>query len=239
MKFWYFSVLLLANFGALSCCVHLGDPVSVFRKNMSNQRLESVQWLPPVHPKVITTIGVDEYYSYAHDFDETKPTYYKTESSRTKRTMLGTTFKPRQFFEQPQDEQIKFLKGAILECGLLKMIDKRRKPPIPAVDGNLEKHELSPYSENLEAQFEVTVWRALSKKYDISLVDFQASLRAVLLPQDAVYSAPLIAYCAHKLAPRYECHYTPSLSKVIKLPSEFEMLIGMSDEGKILNLVGL
>ena len=153
---------------------------------------------------------MDEYYSYAHDFDAKKATYYRTEQSRTKCAMLGTSFKPRKFFEKSQDEQIKFLQDAILECGLLNIIDKRRK--LPNINGSFSKCGAFPYPSTLEAQFEHLVWQALHKEYDITLPDFKASLRKALRSEDALYSAPLIAYYAPKLAPRYECHYTPRVS---------------------------
>ncbi len=233
MKVLYFSVLLLVNFSALSCCVRNDDPVDIFRKNISRTRLESVQWLPPLHSKVVTTIGIDEYYSYAHDFNEAKSTYYVSEDSRTKRTMMGATFKPIEFFKKPRNEQIPDIKGAILSCNLLEVIGKRRRTPI--VTEKFAGCEVLPYSEKLEMQFEEMVWQILREKYDtsLSLADFQASLRETLLPQDAMYSAPLIAYYATMLAPRYECYYNTMLRKVIKRPSEFEVLTGTPDIGTV------
>lgn len=231
MRLLGFSVLFLISFDASSCCIHLNDPEAVFKKNISNKRVEDVQWLPPLSTKVVTTIGIDAYYSYARDFDESTKNFQRLEPTRTKRTMLGLPFKPREFFEKPMDEQIKYLKNAILKCDLPNIIDKRRKPPI--VNGSFEKYIADPYPEKLEILFEQLVWKDLGGKYDIPFDDFQASLREALRPEDALYSAPLISYYAPKLAPRYECHYTPVLNKVIKLPSEFELSIGAKDEGVV------
>ena len=55
----------------------------------------------------------------------------------------------------------------------------------------------------------------------------------MLISEDRLYSAPLIVYFADKLAPRYEFHYKGTnecnrkLTKVVKLPSEFEVLTGI------------
>ena len=157
-------------------------------------------------------------------------------TSRTKYVLLGLSFEPQEFWKKPVDEQLTELKGAILECDLLAVVSKRRS-------NCLKRYFIqptgTPYDGTLEEKFENAVWRILRKKYSISFNKFETSLRAMLIPEDKLYSAPLIVYFADKLAPRYEFHYNGTnewnrvLIKVIKRRSKFEILTSIQDDGEV------
>ena len=152
--------------------------------------------------------------------------------SRTLYTLLGLPFKPREFWMQSKEEQLIYLKDAVVECKLLPIIAKRRGSFANCFNACFSE----PYPDKLEEKFERAVWQILHKKYDILLDEFRTSLRSMIIPEEKLYSAPLIVYFADELAPRYEFHYSKfnnSLNKIIKLPSEFEVLIGVKDKGEV------
>ena len=159
-------------------------------------------------------------------------------TSRTEYVLKGKAFKPWEFWEdKPIEEQLVHLKEAVWKCGLLMVISKRRS--------NLLKRYINqptgtPYDNALEEKFEESVWEVLHVDgYDISLKDFKTSIRSMLIPEDRLYSAPLIVYFSDKLAPRYKLHYkctnewNRTLTKVVKLPSEFEILTGTPGIGTV------
>ena len=195
--------------------------------------------------------GEDWYYGFVHDaihrviHDPISKSYRSVPyahapkvpegySSRTEYVLCGKAFKPQEFWSQDMDKQLLFLKAPIEACDLLPVDDKHR-------DRGLKRYLMrptgKPYPAELEQQFEKAVWEGLHTKYDISLDDFTTSLRSMLIPEDTLYSAPLIVYFADKLAPRYEFHYKSIdeeariLMKVIRRPSEFELLTGTPDIG--------
>ncbi len=153
--------------------------------------------------------------------------------SRTECTLSGFPFEPRKFWSQGMDKQLLFLKDPIVAYDLLAIVSKHR-------DIGLKRYLTSPtgkpYSMELELQFEKAIWETLRQKYEISFEQFTSSIRSMLIPEDRLYSAPLIIYFADKLAPRYEFHYSgfnQMLNKVIKLPSEFEVLTGKPNKGEV------
>lgn len=158
-------------------------------------------------------------------------------TSRTEYTLRGLPFKPRAFWEKTMNEQLIYLKKAILDCGLLPLIDKHYDGRCLYAVSYSTQPAGNPYPKKLEEEFEKAVHKILETEYDISFEDFKHSIYCMLISEDTLYSAPLIVYFADKLAPRYEFHYTSddqTLNKVVKLPSEFELAIGVSGEGKII-----
>ncbi len=154
--------------------------------------------------------------------------------SRTLYTLLGLPFKPREFWMQSKEEQLVYLKDAVKECNLVSVVAERRGSFANCFNTCFSAGE--PYPDGLEEKCEKAVWRILHKKYDISLDEFTKSLRSMIIPEEKLYSAPLIVYFADKLAPRYEFHYSgfnQDLNEVVKLPSAFEVAIGVPNEGKV------
>lgn len=150
--------------------------------------------------------------------------------SRTEYVLRGKAFEPREFWKKPMAEQLIELKNPILECNLLPIVDKQYDALVLYAISYSVAPTGKPYPIELEIQFEKAVWRVLHVKYDLSWEVFEKSIRSMLIPEDRLYSAPLIVYFADKLAPRYEFHYKSTnkrfsdLTKVVKLPSEFEAL---------------
>lgn len=170
-------------------------------------------------------IGVP--YAHAPEVPEGYP-------SRAEYVLRGKAFKPQEFWSQNTDKQLLFIADAIFECDLLTVVSRHRSSGLKRY---LMRPTGKPYSPELELQFEKAVWERLHTKYDISFESFTASLRSMLIPEDKLYSAPLIVYFADKLAPEYEFHYKGTyewnrvLMKVIKHPSKFEVLTGTPDVG--------
>ena len=100
--------------------------------------------------------------------------------SRTLYTLLGLPFKPREFWMQSKEEQLVYLKDAIKECKLVPIIDERRGSFVSRFRSCFSAGEQ--YTEELESQFEKAVWQILHKKYNITLEDFTASIRSMLIP---------------------------------------------------------
>ncbi len=203
--------------------------------------------------EVELTTGEDWYYGLIHDaicctvHDPVSKTYRSVPythapevpegyPSRTEYVLRGKAFKPQEFWSQDMERQLLFLKNPIVECDLLTVVDKHR-------DKGLRRYLMrptgKPYPPELELQFEKAVWKILHTKYDISFENFTSSLRSMLIPEDRLYSAPLIVYFADKLAPQYEFHYKDVkqwnrvLMKVVKRPSEFEILTGTQNKQEI------
>ena len=160
--------------------------------------------------------------------------------SRTECVLSGFPFKPSEFWKQPMAAKLTILKNAIWKCGeLLHVIDEHYDAQYLYRVRYSKQPAGEPYPAKLEAQFEKAVWEILHEQYGISLDDFTTSLRSMLISEDTLYSAPLIVYFSDKLAPRYEFRYKGInewdrvLMKVIKHPSEFEVLTGTPDVGTV------
>ncbi|MBQ9335428.1 MAG: hypothetical protein IJS10_02705 [Alphaproteobacteria bacterium] len=203
--------------------------------------------------KVFIEIGQNRYYSEALNikspciYDETLgkhvicpirnlPTYESPSIKHLRETMAGIPFKPRELWGQPIKQQMIYLKGAILECSLTDIVaiyhDNLAKTTRQDYYAKVQSY---PYSWELEEKFENEVWKIVRNDYELSEKEFKMSLRSLISPDDALYSAPLIVHFTNKLAPRYELHYTDKNfpTKVVKLPSEFELLIGKPDKGDV------
>ena len=194
------------------------------------------------------------YYRAAYDCDSRTHSYREVlehpislpddfRGDRTEYTKRGLPFIPREFFEKPMTDKLRYLKDPIIECGLLKLIDQHKDDPYDGIlyassssglDGN------GPYPEEVEEQFEEAVWNKLKDDYDISLEDFKASIRSKLVLQDRLWSAPLIVHFQAKLFPRYEFHFNKSgVLKVFKLSSEFEEFVGIGQPPKLVYEKGM
>ncbi len=203
--------------------------------------------------RVFIEIGQNRYYSEALDikspcmYDETLgkhvicpirnlPTYETPSIKHLRETMAGISFKPRKFWAKPIEHQMIYLKDAILKCSLTDIVaiyhDNLAETTRQDYYAKVQSY---PYSWELEEKFEDEVLKILSEEYEISENEFKMSLRSLISPDDALYSAPLIVHFTNKLAPRYELHYTDKNfpTKVVKLPSEFELLIGKPDKGDV------
>ena len=154
--------------------------------------------------------------------------YTRCSPIRTEYTLCGMPFEPQDFWAQPINNQLFYLKDAILECDLLKETNKCREDLSRLISYSAAPLG-KPYPAGLEKHFEKKVWQILHKDYDITFYDFVKSLRSMLIPEERLYYAPLIVYFSDKLAPRYEFHYKgPNewdrvLMEVVKRPSEFEV----------------
>ena len=159
--------------------------------------------------------------------------------SRTEYVPQGKAFEPQEFWQKSMDEQLVELKDPIMKCNLLPIVDKQYDALVLYAISYSVAPSGKPYPIELELQFEKAVWQVLHNKYGVSCEDFTKSIRSMLIPEDRLYSAPLIVYFSDKLAPRYEFHYKDAnklfsdLTKVVKLPSEFEVLTGTPDTGKV------
>ena len=175
---------------------------------------------------------------YAHTPKIPKDFQTRNLQSRTEYTLRGLSFKPREFWEKPMNEQLLYLKDAILECNLLTAVNKWRDDPSKLICYSVAPHG-EPYPDGLESKFEKKVWQILHKEYDITFYDFVKSLHSMLIPEDRLYSAPLIVYFSDKLAPQCDFYYNGKntwscvLTKIIKRPSEFELAIGIPNVGKV------
>ena len=206
-----------------------------------------------ISEQIFVTIGKNRYYNSEIGYmtpcvyDETLKkfveypackllTYETCKRTPAKDTLDGIPFKPKEFWEKPIDEQLVYLKDAILECSLPEIADVYHDNlAVTTRQDYYAKVPSYPYSGELEDKFEDAVWKILSKDYKIPLSEFKISLRSIISPGNKIYSAPLIVHFTNKLAPRYELHYTDKSfpTKVVKLPSEFELLIGKPDKGEV------
>ncbi len=159
------------------------------------------------------------------------------QDARDEYTLHGLPFQPREFWEKPMPEQLLHLKDAILELKLPEIA-----PNFHQNMGRYTDNETfigcgkASYPRSLEERFEKAVWQILSKDYKISFEDFVSSLRSALKPEDRLYTAPLIMHFTNKLVPKYEFYYKNKSYepyKTLKYPSEFELAIGVPNEGKV------
>lgn len=205
---------------------------------------------------VETKLGEDWYYRLCWDtyekawFDEPSQTFMQVPyahapevpegfKSRTECVLSGFPFKPRKFWSQDMDTQLLFLKDPIIKHDLPTITNKGREDL-----ANLVVYSVAPkgkpYPAGLEENFEESVWKTLNNGgYDIPFDEFTASLRSLLIPEERLYSAPLIVYFSKKLATRYDFHYKGKnkwdnrLTKIVQRPSEFEVLTGTPDLGVV------
>ena len=156
---------------------------------------------------------------------------------RNEYTLLGLPFKPREFWERYMEEQLTYLKDAILEFDLLTEAPKHHKKlDYVGIKKDWICGRPGSYSKDLEEKFEIAVWKILQKDYKISLEDFQASLRSALEPGDRLYTAPLLMHFTNYLVPRYKFYYKENSFKPYKTekyPSIFEIANGTKDEGVV------
>ena len=150
------------------------------------------------------------------------------------------SFRPKKFWAQSIDYQMQYLQDAIRECDLLDIAPKYHGQL--AYTDQLLVTCLKPesYPLELEARFEKSVHKILSREYKISFDSFKKSLRLHLISFNPEYSEPLLKHFTNYLVPRYEFHYKNEQClkenipyKTLKFPSEFEVLTGTPDIGTV------